>query len=131
MQALVEKVEQADGYILASPTNVGSVTALFKRFVERLAVYAYWPWGAPSPKYRKAKAKQKRAILVASSAAPGFISRWAFSTVRQLKSTAGSIGAKPVGVLFTGLASSTPHPELPRASRSKAKKLAKRLLSED
>lgn len=40
LQALIEKekIEQADGYILASPTNFGSVTAIFKRFIERLAV---------------------------------------------------------------------------------------------
>jgi len=131
MQALVEKIEQADGYILASPTNVGTVTALFKRFIERLAVYAYWPWGAPAPKYRKAGVKPKKAILVAASAAPGFIARIVFSTVRQLKSTAMFIGAKPVGVLFTGLAAGNPHPRLPEASHSKAKELAEKLLEED
>ncbi len=38
MQALIKKIESADGYILASPTNFGSVTAIFKRFMERLAV---------------------------------------------------------------------------------------------
>ena len=41
MQELIDKIERADGYILASPTNFGSVTAIFKRFMERLAVYAY------------------------------------------------------------------------------------------
>lgn len=25
--------------------NFGSVTAIMKRFIERLTVYAYWPWG--------------------------------------------------------------------------------------
>ena len=29
MQELVEKIEQADAYILAAPTNFGSVTAIF------------------------------------------------------------------------------------------------------
>lgn len=36
MQALIDKIEQENGYILASPTNFGSVTAVFKRFMERL-----------------------------------------------------------------------------------------------
>ena len=33
MQELIRKIELADGYILASPTNFGSVTAIFKRFM--------------------------------------------------------------------------------------------------
>lgn len=39
MQELIDKIERSDGYILASPTNFGSVTAIFKRFMERLVVY--------------------------------------------------------------------------------------------
>lgn len=101
MQALVDKIEAADGYILASPTNVYSVTALFKRFMERLTVYAYWPQGAPAPIYRK-QATHKKALLIASGAAPGFIGRLFFSTLRQLKLTAKIIGARPVGTLFIG-----------------------------
>jgi len=53
MKEIVEKLERADALVLASPTNLGSVTSLFKRFMERLSVYAFWPWGAASPKYRK------------------------------------------------------------------------------
>ncbi len=127
MHELVAKIEAADAYILASPTNFGTITALFKRFMERLAVYAYWPWGAHGPQFRKS-IQQKRAVLIASSAAPGFLARWMFSTVKQLKMTARTIGAKPVGMLFTGLASGEPHPTLPDASRRKAEKLAKKLL---
>ena len=39
MQELIDKIEQADGYILVSPTNFGSITVIFKRFMERLVVY--------------------------------------------------------------------------------------------
>lgn len=76
MEHIVQRIEKADAFVLASPTNLGSVTAIFKRFMERLAVYAYWPWGAPSPKHRKdsvAKKDSKKALLVTSSAAPGII----------------------------------------------------------
>lgn len=128
MQELVAKIEEADAYILASPTNFGTVTALYKRFMERLAVYAYWPWGAHMPKFRKANVKRKKAVLIASSASPGFIGRWLFRTVKQLKMTAKIIGAKPVGILFTGLASETPHPVLPESAMQKARRLAQRLL---
>ncbi|MGM0593975.1 MAG: flavodoxin family protein [Pseudomonadota bacterium] len=128
MQALVEKIESADGYILASPTNFGSVTALFKRFMERLVVYAYWPWGRPAPRHRKAGERPKPAILVSSSAAPTALARLAFHSVSQLKQTARTIGARPVGTLYTGKAGLSPHPVLPRAIRLKAEKMAQRLV---
>ena len=60
MQELIDKIEQADGYILASPTNFGSVTAIFKRFMERLVVYAYWPWDINTPRLRKANIPKKK-----------------------------------------------------------------------
>jgi multimeric flavodoxin WrbA len=128
MHELVEKIEAADAVILASPTNFYGVTALFKRFMERLIVYAYWPWGQPAPKLRKKGVPQKKALLIASSAAPGFIARLAYITVKQLKMAAKTVGAKPVGTLFTGLASGEPHPEFPAASQRKVQKLVERLL---
>ncbi len=128
MHTLVEKIETADGYILASPTNFGSVTALFKRFMERLVVYGYWPWGAPFPQFRKAGLAKKPALLVSSSAAPALMGRWLFGTRSQLKQTATTIGAKAVGTLFIGLAAGEPHPVLPERERQRAVKLAQRLL---
>jgi multimeric flavodoxin WrbA len=41
MQELLDKNEQEDDYILASAANFGSVYAIFKRFMERLIIYAY------------------------------------------------------------------------------------------
>ena len=93
MQELIDKIERADCYILAAPTNFGSVTAIFKRFMERLAVYAYWPWDINGPQYRKAQAPKKKALLVSSCAAPGILGRWIFGTDKQLKVTAKTIGA--------------------------------------
>ena len=97
MGVLVQKIESADGFVLASPTNLGTATALFKRFMERLVVYAYWPWGADYPKFRKSGTPQKRAILVSSCAAPGVLGRWLYGTRRQLAMTAQVIGADVVG----------------------------------
>lgn len=128
MQELVERIEAADGYILAAPTNFGGVTALFKRFMERLVVYAYWPWGSPSPHYRKASSVKKPALIVTSSAAPALLGRLAFHSVKELKQTAKSIGARPVGTLYTGLASQEAHPVLPQKARQRAEQLAARLL---
>jgi len=128
MQALVDKIEQADAYIFAAPTNFGSVTAIFKRFMERLVVYGYWPWGMHAPKFRKAKLPKKKAILVSSCAAPGFIGRWLYGTHKQLKTTAQTVGANAVGTLFTGLVSDEPHVALPRSVQAKIQKLAAKIL---
>ena len=129
MHDLVMKIEQADGFILASPTNFGSVTAVFKRFMERLMVYGYWPWGTPSPKFRKVKVSKKKAVLMSSSAAPGFIGRWLFGTHKQLKYTATALGAETIGSLFVGLVSTDREPDLSPRVTSKAQKLADELLS--
>jgi len=128
MSELIDKIEQADGYILASPTNFGSVTAVFKRFMERLIVYAYWPWHKDYPEFRKAKVQKKKAVLVSSCAAPGFLGRLMYGTYTQLKMTARTIGAEPVGTLFTGLMAKEPHQALPEKVLKRIQKLALKLI---
>ena len=127
MRELIQKIEAADGYILASPTNFYSVTALFKRFMERLGVYAYWPWGSRAPKLRRKKAA-KNAILIASSAAPGFMGRMLYTTVDQLKVTAKTIGAKPIGSVFVGSMSRQEHPELPDKVQERVRTMVNKLM---
>jgi multimeric flavodoxin WrbA len=128
MQELIEKIERADGYILASPTNFGSATALFKRFMERLVVYAFWPWDNNVPLYRKANVQKKKAILVSSCAALGVLGRWFFGTSKQLKKTARTIGSDTVGIIFTGLIGKESHPQITPHVRKKAQELAKKLV---
>jgi len=128
MEELLEKIEQADGYILAAPTNFSSVTAVFKRFMERLIVYAYWPWGVNTPVFRKAKSPRKKAILISSCAAPGLLGRWTYSTEKQLKVTAQMIGANSVGTLFTGLIAGESGARLPERTRRRAETLVKKLI---
>jgi len=128
MRELINKIEQADCYILAAPTNMGSVTALFKRFMERLVVYAYWPWDMNGPQYRKERTPKKKAILVSSCAAPGILGRWFFGTNKQLKMTAKIIGAEIVGTLFTGMIAKEQQPKLSERMRSKIEALAGKLV---
>lgn len=127
MAALVQRIEAADAYILSAPTNLGSLSAVFKRFMERLAVYGYWPWGAAAPRMRKT-VPGKRAMLVSSSAAPGFLARWFYGSARQLRTTARAIGAQPVGLLFCGLVSAEPQPRLSKRVVERAQSLALKLL---
>jgi multimeric flavodoxin WrbA len=127
MAELITKIEAADAYVLAAPTNFSSVTALFKRFAERLAVYGYWPWGTAAPVFRKSKMPKKPAIIISSCAAPGLMGRLTYSTNKSLKIAADTMGAKVVGSIFTGLISQEAKPELPARTRRRAKALAPRL----
>ncbi len=129
MAELVQRIEDADGYVLAAPTNFSSVTALFKRFSERLAVYGYWPWGEPAPVFRKAKMLKKPAIIISSCAAPGLLGRLTFVTNRNLKVAAKTVGGKVVGSMVTGLVSQEPRPELPKRARRRIQALAPRLVA--
>jgi len=128
MKDLIKKIEQADAYIFASPTNFGSVTAIFKRFMERLVVYAYWPWDKNYPELRKRNVQKKKAVLVSSCAAPGIIGRLMFGIRKQLKITAQTVGADTVGTLFTGLIANTPKQTLPANVQKKIQILAAKLL---
>jgi multimeric flavodoxin WrbA len=127
MQALIEKIEQADGYIMAAPTNFNTVTAIFKRFMERLVVYADWPWGTNTPKFRKRGNIHKKAVLISSSAAPAIMGRWLFTSCRQLKVAAKTVGAKSVGTLFTGLIADEAEPHLSDRAKARAARLALKL----
>ena len=127
MRELIDKIVAADGYMVASPPNYYSVTALFKRFMERLMVYAYWPWGSHAPKFRKKKAT-KKAILIASSAAPGFMGRMFYATLKQLKMTSKTIGAKPIGSIFIGLMSQQEQPKLPAKAQERVRTLVRKLI---
>jgi multimeric flavodoxin WrbA len=129
MAGLIEKIEAADGYILAAPTNFYSVTAIFKRFMERLAPFGYWPWGKPAPVFRRAKMPQKPALIVTSCAAPGLMGRLSYGTNNNLKVAARTMGAKVVGSIVTGLIARKPDRELPQRARRRARKLAPRLVA--
>ncbi len=125
---IVEKIERANAVVLASPTNMGTVTALFKRFMERLTVYAYWPWGARGPVYRKAKGRQKPAVIISSSSAPAWMARPAFNSLRQLKWSAKAVGAKPVASVCIGTVTDKPKPSLSQRDWRKVKKSVRKLL---
>ena len=91
--------------------------------------YMYWPWGKPWPVLRRAGSPAKKALLISSSAAPGWIGRIMFASPRQLKKVAKTLGAATVGVLFTGQIAKTPHKRLPDEAAARARRLAQRLLA--
>jgi multimeric flavodoxin WrbA len=126
MQAILEQIDRSDSLVLASPMNFWTVTAVTKRFIERLVCYAYWPWGGLAPKQRN-KLRQKRAVLVVSSAAPAPLIRLMTRMVGLMKGAAGLFGARTVGVLLVGLAAGEERADIgPRAKR-KAQQLGRKL----
>ena len=129
MAELIEKIEGAGGYVFAAPTNFSSVTAIFKRFSERLSPYGYWPWGRNAPVPRRAKTPKKPAVIISSCAAPGLLGRLTYGTNRNLKVAAKTIGGKVVGSTVTGLVSGKRQPELPKRTRRRIKALAPRLVA--
>lgn len=69
---MVERIEGGDAYVLAAPTNFNSISAVLKRFMERLAVYGYWPWGQAAPKLRKSGLIGKKSVTNIVERSTGF-----------------------------------------------------------
>jgi len=130
MEAILNEIDGSEAIILAAPMNFGAVTAVMKRFIERLICTAYWPWGQMAPKLRR-REKKKRAVLVAASAAPAFLSRLMTPMVGRLKNAADILGARTVGVLFVGLAARAQRQEIGAGVRKRARQMGRKLVTED
>jgi putative NADPH-quinone reductase len=128
MNSILDELDSADGIILGSPMNFGTVTAVMKKFIERLLCYTYWPWGMDAPKTRSKK-KSKHAVLVASSAAPSVLARVSSKLVKLLKDAAELLGARTSDVLFIGLAAKNKQQDIGDRARKKARRLGKHLSS--
>jgi multimeric flavodoxin WrbA len=126
LEPMLKEIDAADAIVLASPVNMYNVTAIFRRFQERLVGAAYWPWGQNFPKARKPRAS-KKAILIASSAAPGFLIPIATGAARALSVTARMLGAKPAGKLWIGLVSGEQRPALSARTIERARRMGMKL----
>jgi len=126
MSGILAEIERSDAIVLASPMNFWTVTAVMKRFIERLVCFAYWPWGKAAPKVQN-KLKNKRAVIVTSSACPAFLALLFTKMNGLLKGVAGLLGAKNVGVLRIGFAATDQHQSLGERNKKKARRLGKKL----
>ncbi len=104
---MLREIEAADAVVLASPVNYYNVTAIFRRFLERLLGFTYWPWGQNGPALRS-KAQPRKAVLLAAAGMPGFLIPLATGAPRALRLAAAMMGAKPVGKLWIGLTAGKP-----------------------
>lgn len=127
MCAVLDEIEESDAIVIASPVNFGTVTAVMKKFIERLVCFAYWPWGKPAPKIRD-KRKAKKAVVISSSAAPAILTRLFTKINKQLKTAAGLLGAEIIGVLVIGMAAQSPQQTISEREKKKARSLGKKLV---
>jgi multimeric flavodoxin WrbA len=134
MRGIIGKIESADGIMLASPMNFYSVTAIMKRFIERLVCYGYWPWDKGIPVNRiKNKDRTKKAVVFTSSACPAWLARilMRFSligTLKIMKITANLLGAKVVKSVYFGGICMTQDQKLNEKQLKQAQNAAERLL---
>ncbi|MGA1981297.1 MAG: flavodoxin family protein [Acidobacteriaceae bacterium] len=127
LQAILDDLDAADAIVLGSPVNYWNATAIFRRFMERLLGATYWPWGMSAPQSRNT-IPTKKAVLVSSSAMPGFCIPLLTGAARALRITAKMLGAKPVGRLWIGLAARQPHQELSARTLKHAHRIGLRLV---
>lgn len=119
MAQILDEIDAADGVVLASPINWFNVTALMKRFIERLTCYGYWPWGSSIPQNR-VKKLTKKAVLIVSSACPEFWGRIFFAgSFKILKAAANCVGAKVVKKIYIGSAATSQKQPLPEKYRKR------------
>jgi NAD(P)H-dependent FMN reductase len=128
MDGILQEIDNADGVVFAAPVNFYNVTAIMRRFIERLLPYAYWPWGGNAiPRYRISK-PDKKAVVITSSASPVFIGRiFMPGALRALKVAARTVGAKVVKSLFFGQTSSEENSMLSQRQLTKARRAGEKL----
>ncbi len=127
MNDLMAKCEAADGLVLGSPVNFFNITAISRRFLERLVCRVYWPWGQKTPQMR-AKPTRRKAVLLVTSAMPGPLGRMFTSAMFAMKVMAKSLEAKPFQTLFVGLVAQQEKPELSQRCTQKAYRAGQRLV---
>ena len=128
MNVILNDWKECEGLVIGAPVNIFNVTAITRRFMERLVCFSYWPWGQHGPVMRS-KIKDKRAVLITSSAMPSFLGRVFTGAPRALKIIAETMGAQPVAAIFAGLAAQREHPRPSEKALRKAQAAGRRLVA--
>jgi NAD(P)H-dependent FMN reductase len=124
---ILKEIDEADAIVLGSPVNYYNVTAVFRKFLERLVGFVYWPWGQASPKARW-KNPRRKAVLISSLAAPGIFLPLATGASKALRLAAQSLGARPVAKLWIGLAGQSANAKVSERVLRRAKRVGAELL---
>ncbi len=129
MSGILDTIKRSDALVLGSSINFYTVTAVMKKFTERLLCYAFWPWGMLRPKMRNKK-RDKRAVIVISSAAPSIMTRLLTGAVSLMKDAAEMLGCRTIGVLTIGIAARSAKTEISPRILKQARRLGTALVAE-
>lgn len=127
LNEILDQLDASEAIVLASPMNFWTVTALMKRFMERLLGYGYWPWGQWAPVNRLDQ-PSKRALVIVTSAAPRLVARWATNMVKLMRSVARLLGAREIETLVFGLVRQHADSTLSDGARRRARAAGARLV---
>jgi multimeric flavodoxin WrbA len=122
MSAILDAIKRTDALVLGSSINFYTVTAVMKKFSERLLCYAFWPWGMLRPRMRNKK-RDRRAVVVISSAAPAIMTRLLTGAVKLMKNAAAMLDCRTIGVLTIGIAARSAKTEISPRILKKARRL--------
>lgn len=123
MGKILDAIKEADALVFASPINAFHVTAITKRFIERMLPLYYWPWKNMAPRLRDKTPKRKKAIVVTSSAMPPIMGRLFTSVVKHLRDTVKAFGAKKVKTFYIGGVARSRNYQLPDKVVARARRL--------
>jgi hypothetical protein len=129
METILSEIENADALVIGSPVNYYNVTAITRKFMERLTGFAYWPWDKRGQPTFRIKEKRKKAILVISSALPSFLVGILSGAPRALKIIAETLGTKPVQTITIGMMGVSKDQSPPESAVRKAKEAGIKLLA--
>ena len=111
MSAILDAIERSDALVLGTSINFYTVTAVMKKFSERLLCYAFWPWGMLRPKMRNKK-RDKRAVMVIIICRAVDHDALLTGAVRLMKDAASMLGFRTIGVLTIGIAARSEKTEI-------------------
>lgn len=129
MTEILREIDNADGVVLGASINFFNVTAVMKRFIERLLPYCYWPWGNILPRFRiKKKKMNKKAVIATSSSCPAWLGRIIFrGALSVLKAAARCMGARVVKSFYFGTVCIKEDSHLSKKALLKARKTGEKL----
>ena len=127
MESILSQYLDSDAVVIGAPVNFFNVNAVTRRFMERLACFCYWPWGARGPQMRS-RTKTRKAVLITSSAMPAFLGRIFTGALRALKTIASTMGAKPVASIFVGMIALQEQATIQEKAIRQARKAGRELL---
>ena len=129
MRQILDEIDSVDAIVLAAPINFFNVTAIMKRFIERLVCYTYWPWGKAIPE-KRIKKLTKKAVIITSSGCPEWLGRIVFGgALNVLRVAAKCVGAKVIKKIYIGAIAVHKTPSLPEKYAKQVKTAARLLVS--